>query len=128
VTAGPGETGGVWSVLKLAARAAVWRPTRELPLVELPTLLGWVIALALVRVALQYLTAGPSPTFNLYGVNALMAWLACELAIAALFVRPVGRATALSAMCALSIMADVVAASIKLPSGCPRPGPWRTPF
>ncbi len=104
----------MWSVFKLAARAAVWRTTRTLPLVGLPSLLGWAAVLALVRVTLQYFAAGPSPGFNPYGLNAVVAWLALELAVAALFVRPMGRATALSAMFVLSVIADIAAAVVKL--------------
>ncbi len=103
----------MWSAFKLAARAAVWRTTHALPLIGLPSLLAWTAALALVRVAIQYLTAGSSPNFNPYGLNAVVAWLAFELAVAALFVRPMGRATALSAMFVLSIFADVAGAAIK---------------
>jgi hypothetical protein len=103
----------VWAAFKLAMRAAIWRTTHALPLVGLPSLLGWTAVLALVRVALQYLTAGSSPNFNPYGLNAVVAWLAVELAVAALFVRPMGRATALSAMFVLSIIADVAGAIIK---------------
>jgi hypothetical protein len=103
----------VWSVFKLAARAAVWRTTPEPALVGLPVLIGWTVVLALVRVALQYVGAGPGPHFNPYGLNAIVAWLALELAVAAFFVRPAGRATALSALFILSIIADVAAAAIE---------------
>ena len=78
----------VWSVFKLAARAAIWRTTPEPPLVGLPTLLGWTVLLAAVRVGLQYVGAGPAPHFNPYGLNAAVAWLALELAVAAFFVGP----------------------------------------
>ncbi|HML09201.1 MAG TPA: C13 family peptidase [Xanthobacteraceae bacterium] len=98
----------MWSVCKLAARAAIWRTTLEPRRVGLPTLLGWALVLAAVRVALQYLAAGPSPNFTPYGFNAVVTSLAIELAIAALFVPPGGRATALSAMFALSIAAELV--------------------
>jgi hypothetical protein len=60
------------------------------------------------------LEAGSWHAFNPYGLNALVAWLAIELAIAASFVRPAGRATALSAMFLLSTAAEIVAAAIKL--------------
>ncbi len=106
----------MWPVFKLAARAAAWRGTPEPPLVGLPTLLGWTVVLAAIRIALQFLAAGAVPTFNPYGLNAVVAWLAFELAVAALFVRPAGRATALSAMLVLSIMAEVVIAAIKIGS------------
>jgi hypothetical protein len=103
----------VWPVLKLAARAAVWRVSRTLPLVGLPILLAWAVVLGLVRMALQYAAAGATPHFNPYGINAVAAWLAIELAVAALFVRPVGRATALSAMFVLSIISEIVIAAIR---------------
>ena len=101
-------------VLNFAARAAMWRVMPDPPLVGLPVLLGFAIVTAIVRVALQLLAAGSWHAFNPYGLNAVVAWLALELAVAALFVRPAGRATALSAMCILSILADVVTAGIEL--------------
>jgi hypothetical protein len=108
----------VWSVFKLAARAAIWRTTPEPALVGLPTLLGWTVLLAAVRVGLQYAGAGPAPYFSPYGLNAAIAWLALELAVAAFFVRPAARATALSALLVLSIITDMAAAGIEL--GAPR--------
>ena len=104
----------MWRVLKLAARAAVWRTTPDPPLVGLPVLLGFAVAVAVVRIALQLLAAGSWRTFNPYGLNAVVAWIALELAVAALFVRPAGRACALSAMFVLSIVADIATTAIKL--------------
>jgi hypothetical protein len=104
----------VFGILKFAARAAVWRTTPDPPLVGLPVLLGFAIAVAAVRIALQLLAAGSWHAFNPYGLNAVVAWIALELAVAALFVRPAGRATALSALFVLSIVADVVTSAIKL--------------
>ena len=101
-------------VFKLAVRAAVWRTTADLPLVGLPTLLGWTVLLGGVRIALQYVAAAPSPHFNPYGLNAVFVWLAFELAVAAFFVRPAARATALSALFVLSILTDIAAAAIEL--------------
>ena len=54
----------VWSVFKFAARAAIWRPTPNPPLVGLSALVGWTLVLALVRGVIQYLDAIPSPVFN----------------------------------------------------------------
>jgi hypothetical protein len=104
----------VWRVLNFAARAAVWRTTPEPPLVGLPILLGFAVVTALVRTALQLLAAGSWHAFNPYGLNAIVAWLALELAVAGLFVRPAGRATALSAMLLLSIVAEVVTTGLTL--------------
>jgi hypothetical protein len=104
----------VWSVLKFTARAAIWRPTPEPQLVGLPSLLFWVIGLAALRIALQFVAAGLGAGFNPYGLNAIVAWLALELAVAALFVQPAARATALSAMLALLIVAELAATAAKI--------------
>ena len=82
----------MWGILRLSARAAAWRTTLDAPLVGLPILLGFAVAAAFVRVALQLLVAGTWHTFNPYGLNAVVALIALELAVAALFVRPAGRA------------------------------------
>ncbi len=74
----------------------------------------WTIVLAAVRVAFQFLAAGPGSSFNPYGLNAIVAWLALDVAVAALFVIPVARATALSAMLALTILAELVINAVKL--------------
>src|SRR3954454_6688801 len=104
----------VWSVFKFAARAAIWRPTPNPPLVGLSTLVGWTLVLALVRGGIQLLDAIPSPVFNPYGINALIAWLVIAIAVAAFFVRPGARMTFLSAMVALSVLTEVVLSAIRL--------------
>ena len=104
----------LWSVLKLAGRAAVWRGTSDPRLVGLPSLLMWTIALAALRVAFQFVAAGPGSGFNPYGLNAVVAWVAVEVAVAALFVQPAARTTALSAMFALSILAELAINAVKL--------------
>ncbi|MFZ0608773.1 MAG: hypothetical protein WAM75_13995, partial [Xanthobacteraceae bacterium] len=101
-------------MLKLVARAIVWRTTPDPPLAGLPLLLGFALVTAVARIALQLLAAGSAHRFNPYGLNALIAWIALELAIAALFVRPANRVTALSAMLVLSIVADVVTTGLQL--------------
>src|SRR5580704_7369865 len=104
----------VWSVFKLAARAAVWRMTPDSPLVGLSSLIGWAVTLAVMRVALQFAATASGPShFNPYGLNAVVAWLAFQLAIAAFFVRPAARPAALAAMFILSIIADIVAALVQ---------------
>ena len=77
-------------------------------------LLGWTAVLAAVRVVLQYIAAGPAAHFYPYGLNSVVAWLALALAVAAFFVRPAGRATALAALFILSIIADMAAAAVEL--------------
>ena len=88
--------------------------TPNAALVSLPILLAWTVLLAAVRVGMQFLDAHLSGGFNPYGLNALAAVLAIELAVAGCFVRPGGRITALAAMFALSIFADIVTTGVKL--------------
>src|ERR1700687_784614 len=76
------------------------------PRVGLSALVGWTLVLAVVRIAIQYVEAAPSPAFTPYGLNALVAWLVIALAVAAFFVRPEARTTALSAMVALSVLTE----------------------
>ena len=102
-----------WRVLKLAARSAVWRTTADPPLVGLPILLGFAVLVAAVRIALQLLASDSWRDFNPYGLNATVAWIALELAVAAFFVRPTVRASALSALFVLSIFADLVTATLQ---------------
>ena len=104
----------MWSVVKLASRAAVWRRTSDPPLVGLPTLLACATLLAATRVLLQLAEAGSWDAFNPYGLNAVVAWIALELAIAALFVRAQARITALEAMFVLSLMTDIALSAINL--------------
>jgi hypothetical protein len=101
----------MWPVLKIAGRAAVWRSTPNPRLVGLPTLLGWVIVLAFVRGGLQLVEAGPTPLFNPYGLNSVVAWIAIALTITALFLPAQARVTALAAVVALSILTEVALAA-----------------
>ena len=104
----------MWSVVKLAMRAAIWRRTFDLPLVGLRSLLALAALLAAVRAALQLVEAGAWQAFDPYGLNAVIAWIALELAIAALFVRPAARTTALAGMFVLSVVADIVMTTISV--------------
>lgn len=104
----------MWSVLKLASRAAIWRTTSNPRLVGLPSLLMWMIGIAALRIAFQFVAAGPGGGFNPYGLNAVVAWLALEVAVAALFVPPGARTTALAAMFALSIAAELAMNAVKI--------------
>jgi len=123
----------VLSILKLAGRAAVWRTTSAPRLTSLPVLLGVSVLVAAIRILLELAMAFPSHAFNPYGLNATVAWIALELAVAALFVRPDARLTALSAMFVLSIMADLVTSAIRLglPLLAPEAGEsplWNSPI
>jgi len=98
----------VWGVVKLAMPAVIWRRTLDPPLVGLRSLLAFAVLVAAVRAGLQLIEAGALQDFNPYGLNAVIAWIALELAIAALFVRPAARTTGLAAMFVLSVIADIV--------------------
>ena len=98
----------MWGVVKLAMRAVIWRRTFDPPLVALRSLLAFAVLVAAVRAGLQLVEAGALQDFNPYGLNAVIAWIALELAIAAMFVRPAARTTALAAMFILSVIADIV--------------------
>ena len=123
----------MWRILKLSARAATWRTTSDAPLAGLPVLLGFAIVAALVRIALQLLAANSWHAFNPYGLNAVVAWIALELAVATLFISPAGRTTALSAMIVLSIVAEIATASINfaallLAPVAPQSAAWTGPI
>jgi hypothetical protein len=104
----------VWGVVKLAMRAAIWRRTFNPPLVGLRSLLAFAALVGAVRAGLQLVEGGAWQAFNPYGLNAVIAWIALELAIAALFVRPAARTTALAAMFVLSVIADIVMTAISV--------------
>ena len=101
-------------MLKLASRAAIWRTAPDPRPVGLPSLLIAIVGLAALRVALQFVAAGPGGAFNPYGLNALVAWLALEAVIAALFVPQAARLTALSAIVALIFVAELAAYAAKI--------------
>ncbi len=104
----------VWSVLKLALRAAIWRTSPDPRPVGLPSLLISITAVAALRVVLQFVEAGPAGRFNAYGLNAVVAWLALEGVLAALFVPSAARMTALSALFALLFLAELAAYAGKI--------------
>jgi hypothetical protein len=93
-------------------RAAIWRRTFNPPLVGLRSLLAFAALVGAVRAGLQLVEGGAWQAFNPYGLNAVIAWIALELAIAALFVRPAARTTALAAMFVLSVIVDIAMTAI----------------
>ena len=101
------------AVLKVAFRAATWRATPGPRLVGLSSLLVCAFALIALRVALQ-IPAGAGGGFNPYGINAAIAWIALEIAVAALFVPPGARTSALSAMLILTCVAELASAAAKI--------------
>jgi len=128
-------TFSVWSVLKLAGRAAIWRTTPD-PRgsgAGLGGLILLLLLLAALRAAIQLVAAGPQAELDPYGANALVAWIALEVAVATLLVPATGRAAALAAMVVLLIFAEVVAEaamigwSLALRSAFAIRGPWGIP-
>jgi Peptidase C13 family len=101
------------AVLKVAFRAATWRATPDPRLVGLPSLLLSAFALIALRVALQ-IPAGAGGGFNPYGINAAIAWIALEIAVAALLVPPGVRTSALSAMLILTCIAELASMAAKV--------------
>jgi len=101
------------AVLKVAFRAATWRATPDPRLVGLPSLLVCALALIALRVAAQ-IPAGAGGGFNPYGINAAIAWIALEIAVAALFVPPGARTSALSAMLILTCVAELASVAAKV--------------
>ena len=101
-------------VLKVAFRAAIWRKTPDPRPVGLPGLLVCAFVLTALRIAVQFAAAGSGGAFNPYGLNAAIAWIALEIAVAALFVPAGLRTTALSAMLTLSIIAELLTNGAKL--------------
>src|SRR6516164_10544780 len=104
------------SVLKVAFRAATWRATPDPRVVGLSSLLVCALALVVLRVTLQ-IPAGAGGAFNPYGINAAITWIALEIAVAAPFVPPGARTSALSAMLILGCLTETANAAGKLAIG-----------
>lgn len=115
----------MWSVLKLALRAAIWRSTSPPPFAGLGALVGWAFVLGAARLGTQLLAAAPTVEFNPYGLNALVAWLAVALAVAAFFVAPPARTTVLAGMVAFSVLTEIVVTGLGI--GLSRIPPIATP-
>src|ERR1700690_2064875 len=101
------------AVLKVAFRAAIWRSTSNARLVGLLGLLVCAGFLTAWRRALHLGSAGMTGGFNPYGINAAIAWIALEIAVAALFVPAGARTTALSAMLVLSTVAELIVSGVE---------------
>jgi Peptidase C13 family len=102
------------AVLKVVCRAAFWRSTPNVRLVGLTGLLVCAAILIALRVALELAAVGTSGGFNPYGINAAVASIALEIAVAAAFIPPGARTTALSAMLILSGLAELASAAARL--------------
>jgi peptidase C13-like protein len=101
-------------VLKLSGRATIWRMTSDPHPAGLASLLIIAAALVALRVALQFVSTGADADFNAYGLNAVIAWLALETAIAALLIPAAWRTTALAAMLVLLLIAEFIIGTISI--------------
>jgi hypothetical protein len=97
-------------LVAMALRAAIWRRTPEPPVLGLAALIGWVLLTIAVEVLVGLVNAGSNPQFDLYGINALIAWRATLLLVGVVFAPAAYRATLLSASLALSVLVGVLTA------------------
>ena len=94
-------------LVAMALRAAIWRRTPEPPVLGLAALIGWALSTIAVELVVALVNAGTNPQFDLYGVNALIAWRATLLLVGVVFAPALYRATLLSASLALSVLVGV---------------------
>ncbi|MGO4715768.1 C13 family peptidase [Bradyrhizobium sp. 2TAF24] len=98
----------IFKTVKLAGRAAVWRPTRDIPDVGARALLGWCFLYLTIDIATQYARSYSILTFDPYGLNGSIAFLAGYLAIVALFIPSSRRMVSLVALVVQGIMLALV--------------------
>jgi len=103
-----------WLLLKMGLRAAVWKATPEPPSTDFATLVFWIVLTVSLGVLDDFIAAAGPARFVVYGVTALVAWVAIILVLTAFFVRPEGRATALGATLAVSVVVEILRIAISL--------------
>jgi hypothetical protein len=101
----------------LAIRAAVWKTTPQPRLVGLPVLIGCTLVSIVADLASQYVEAGTAARFTPYGLNASLAVILMSFMVAALFVRPQGRATVISALVVLGTLFSLGKIALLLSQG-----------
>ncbi len=101
-------------LVAMALRAAIWRRTPEPPVLGLGAVLGWALLAIAVELVVALVNAGSNPQFDLYGVNALIAWRATLLLVGVVFAPAMYRATLLSASLGLSVLVGVLTALMPL--------------
>jgi peptidase C13-like protein len=97
-----------WRLVAMTLRAAVWRKTVEPPLLGAGSLVGWVLVALSVELMLSLVNAGDTPRFDIYGLDALVAWRATLLLVGVFFTPAAWRATVLSASLALSSLVGLI--------------------
>ena len=98
-------------LLAMALRAAIWRRTPEPPVLGLGALIGWIFLTTGVELGTALLNAGSGAQFDIYGLDALIAWRATLLLVGVIFAPAIYRATLLSATLALSALVGIVTAA-----------------
>lgn len=98
-------------LLAMALRAVIWRRTAEPPVLGLGALIGWVVLTTAVELGISLVNAGENPQFDIYGLNALIAWRASLLLVGVIFAPAAYRATLLSSSLALSTLVGLVSAA-----------------
>ncbi len=94
----------------MALRAAIWRRTAEPPVLGLGALIGWVLLTTAVELVVALVNGGTNAQFDIYGLDALIAWRATLLLVGVVFAPAIYRATLLSASLALSALVGIVTA------------------
>jgi peptidase C13-like protein len=97
-------------LVAMALRAAIWRRTPEPPVLGLGAVIGWALLTIAVELVVALVNAGANPQFDLYGINALIAWRATLLLVGVVFAPAMYRATLLSASLALSVFVGILTA------------------
>src|SRR5437763_14513255 len=72
-------------LVAMALRAVIWRRTAEPPVLGLGALIGWVILTTMIELVISLLNAGENAQFDIYGLNALIAWRASLLLVGVIF-------------------------------------------
>jgi uncharacterized membrane protein len=81
----------------MGLRAVVWKPTPGPFTTSLAAVVGWFVLLVIATGLGDYALAAPPVRFEIYGVTAVAGLAALSLVIAAFFVRPDARTSALVA-------------------------------
>jgi hypothetical protein len=97
-------------LVAMALRAAIWRRTLEPPVLGLGAVIGWVLLTTAVELVVALANAGTNAQFDIYGLDALIAWRATLLLVGVIFAPVIYRATLLSASLALSALVGTITA------------------
>jgi hypothetical protein len=94
----------LWSVLKMALRAAMWKSTSDPQIQSLSAVVLWLAAAVAASLAFDYAVAEFPAQFSPQGLTSVAGLLALSSLVAAFFVRPDNRATFLCAGLATTVI------------------------